>query len=248
MPYLIESQEWHLIQTLGGCLEGRKAHNKPVGITSRLDIYHKLCEVELRQIFVGKEFGLELSDDVFNECRTRLRRLCETLNSLVDDRFIPLEGEESNAHYSLLSKLVHFLRAQNRASSVDAFDLIYGSHQTLFCLPQSLEEVKEVIKVCEEWNEFSLQLVSPFIEQSDVPAKLVKDGNPWSETKTRKHALQTFSAIFRHITCGSEHELMLRLSTAPPVGGLTPRLHLLLQCCQAAGQWAEAFCDNEYNE
>ena len=266
MPNLNDCPEWRLIQGLSAALEARKAFHVPGetknGSTSgETTAYPKLVEYELRRVFERSESGLDLLDEAFGKCRSRLGRLCDILDKLVQPRFLVRsdENKRSNqatnlpnkAKYPHLSGLLHFLQRQLEKNLIATFDLACGPNQTLFILPQDVKGVKEVMNVCAEWNNtisqyvFSEDLMPPFSTQSCIPQSPERHGALWLDTNMRDQAIAAFRNIFRHMTCEDEHEILLKLTEEPRGVFLMPKLQILLRQCPAVDQWAEALVENE---
>ncbi|KAJ5622969.1 hypothetical protein N7490_011574 [Penicillium lividum] len=158
MPYLVESNEWRLLQGLGRLLGPRKARYQlqagPLDNHNEVESHAELIEVELRRVFMVKEIPRNLDPAEFELCQAKLNSLCLLLDGLT---------RSSNAHsgpegpsYPHLRALTNFLE-----STSGAVDLASGPNETLFRLPRDAGKLCDCLQVVTECNDALVRLLAP---------------------------------------------------------------------------------------
>lgn len=244
MPYLIESNEWRLLQGLGLLLDKRKAryhgHSVPLNNPKEVHPNAELFEVELRRTFMVKEVPQNLNPIDFGDCQAKLNSLCGLLDGLVmlrSDRSVP-KGEV----YPHLRALTGILE-----STSGAVDLANGPNQTLFRLPDGVVELSKCLRIVTECNDtLSRLLASPLQESAVQPFQKQQKKRMWKKARIRNRATFVLEALFERFRCGTPHEVLLKLIEDPDEDSVLPSLQLMLSPCPDLEPWQEVRCDSVY--
>jgi hypothetical protein len=158
------------------------------------------------------------------------------------------EHSVADSTYPLLQGLIRYLEELNRTASnleapTELFDLASGPHQTLFRLPEDMNELKNELKMVTECNDFVGQLFTTNRESLHRSMPKAKE-QVWTDTRLRDRAATVLGTIFERFKCGIRHEVMLKLSEDSDKGIPRPKLHLLLSSCLDSDRWEEALCDS----
>jgi hypothetical protein len=267
MPYLLECNEWRLLQTLGLLIEQRRSHFDTNGLEgldcldSRSEelvapsLAAELFEVETRHVFVPKDCSRTLSTAEFDEGQRKLKAVCELLDRIVHPRHRANQPPESLhganqppedlAAYSHLGSLVSFLR---RSGPAEPFDLATGLRPTLFKPPDDPAELKTTLAVITNYNNSIARLfASPAQEASFLPVSKEIRRKTWNDLRIRRRATSALGAVFGRLRCGTSHEVMLNVSDDADDGAPVPTLDLRLSSCMhsargSGGGWLAVRC------
>lgn len=249
MRYIIECGEWRLLQALGKLVGQRKSRFVPTSVADSAipdclsggpsdNLSQGLLEFELRRVFLLNAVSRALSDSEFEECDTRLKELCHLLNGLVDPRFATRSGLD----YPCLRELVEFLQ-----DSDETYDLASSSNPSLFKPPDDDYQLSRALKQVTEHNDFltrALSLPTRDRESRSRPAKRAERQRKrsWKDLEMRDRATSTLGALFDHLKCGRNHEIILKLSEEPENGTVSSELDLMLSTCPDRCGWLEVHC------
>lgn len=244
MRYIIECGEWRLLQALGALVSQRKSRFVPGSVKanspSRPDcpsLAEGLLEFELRRIFLLNDFSRTLSDAEFEECDMRLRTLCKLLDKLVDPRLVKGIGPD----YPCLRAVVELLQ-----DSDETYDLSSSSNPSLFKPPDDEDELKRALALVTEHNDFLARVLSPSSTREPTTRPVPKRDSKrtrktWKDSALRDRATATLRALFDHLRCGRNHEIILKLSD-PDTGTIPRELNLMLSTCPNQCGWLEVQC------
>jgi hypothetical protein len=242
MPYLVESNEWRLLQGLGRLLGPRKARYLlqagPLDNHNGVQSHAELIEVELRRVFMVKEIPRNLDPAEFELCQAKLNSLCLLLDGLT---------RSSNAHsgpegpsYPHLRALTSFLE-----STSGAVDLASGPNETLFRLPRDAGKLWDCLRVVTECNDALSRLLAPSTHEPVIqPLQRRQKKRAWKKSTTRNRAMFVLETLFKHFRCGTPHEVLLKLIGVPDEDSVLPSLQLILSACPELELWQEARCDS----
>lgn len=253
MPYLIECNEWRLLQALGLLIDQRKSRFN-VGLLGSLDskpetsglpnLTAELFEVEVRCVFLPKDCSRALSATEFEECEQRLKGVCELLDRIVHPRVRQIT--ENTAGYSRLYSLVRLLE---RCESDETFDLASGSRPTLFEPPDDPVGLTTSLALVTDYNASLARLLASPAREARVrsASKKVIRRKTWEEPRLRRRANSALGAVFEHLRCGTGHEVMLNASEDADDSAAVPSLDLRLSSCPGlthcpGTQWLEVRC------
>ncbi|KAL8418730.1 hypothetical protein RB594_002080 [Gaeumannomyces avenae] len=259
MPYLIECNEWRLLQTLGPLINQRKSRFN-VHLLNRLDsrpethdtrllnLTAERFEVEVRLIFLlPKDCFRALSTTEFDECEKRLKGVCELLDRIVHPRHgdSQIHAAENKAGYPRLSSLVRLLE---HSESDEAIDLTSGSRPTLFKPPDDPADLEASLTLVADYNNSLARLfTSPAREGRARPVSKKIRRKTWKDPRLRRRATSALGAIFERLGCGMGHEVMLNVSEDADDGAAVPSLDLRLSSCTdstpcPSAQWLQVRC------
>ncbi|KAH7322580.1 hypothetical protein B0I35DRAFT_426067 [Stachybotrys elegans] len=238
MPYLVESNEWRLLQRIGRLLNQRKApfrappHEHRGG---RLNA--ELLEVELREVFVTREYPQDLPLKDFEDYQATLISLCSILDGLVC--FRKTGRTILGKTYPQLSAL-----AEHLESTTSILDLIDGPNETVFRLPQDPAELRQCLDVATKCNTGLPRLLEPMPhEPAKPPISFQRSKTAWKKARIRNRATVVLGRLFGHFKCQQPHEVLLKLVEDPDEHSSLPDLHLMLPSCHELEIWQEARCE-----
>lgn len=241
MPYLVESNEWRLLQGLGRLLGPRKARYQlqtgPLNDHNGVRSHAELIEVELRRVFMVKEITRNLDPAEFAQFQAKLTSLCLLLDGL---------ARSSNAHsgpegpsYPRLRALTGFLE-----STSGPVDLASGPNETLFRLPRDAGKLWHCLGVVTECNDALSRLLVPSTHEPVIqPRQRRQKKRAWNRSTIRNRAMFVLESLFKHFRCGTPHEVLLKLIEDPDEDSVLPTLQLILSACPELELWQEARCD-----
>lgn len=239
MPYLIESNEWRLLQRLGQPLSQRKALYQvktpyPLGNHGTAE----LLEIELRRLFMVKTYPQNLESSVFQQCQANLSRLCSLLNDLAEPRIVN-KGPPGQTHPRLRA-LAEFLE-----TTTGAVDLVAGPNQTIFSLPQDPGKVRRRLDIVTKCNNELDLLLEPPPQESVIPSALMRQQSKtaWKKARVRVQASLVLGKLFEHFRCEASHEVLLKLIEDFDEHSTLPSLQLMLSPCHKPEPWQEVLCD-----
>ncbi|KAK4233927.1 hypothetical protein C8A03DRAFT_47630 [Achaetomium macrosporum] len=249
MPYLIECNEWRLLQTLGLLIKQRKSRVN-INLLDSLDSKsetHELFEVEVRRVFMPQDCSRALSATEFDECEQRLKGVCGLLDRIVHPRngVSQIHVAENNAGYSRLRSLVWLLE---HSESDEIVDLARGSQPTLFKSPDDPVELKLSMELVADYNDSLARLLaSPVREVRVRPVSKKIWRKTWKDLTLRRQATSALGAIFERLRCGMGHEVMLNVLEDADDGAADPSLDLRLSSCTDStlcpgDQWLQVRC------
>lgn len=245
MPYLLQSNEWRLIQGLGRLLDERKAPHQVQSGTSmppnhgkRVHPEAEFFEIELRRAFRVQEFPHNLEPEVFEQCEAKLRSLCLLLDQLAWTQ--SAHGHTGEPNYPRLRALSGLLQ-----STSGAFDLANGPNQTLFRLPSDSAELNRCLRIATECNDTLDRFTAPATQEPMVqPLQRQQNRRMWKKARIRNRASFVLRALFEHFRCGMSHEVLLKLMEDPDEESMLPSLQLMLSSCPDPDSWQEVRCDS----
>ncbi|KLU82019.1 hypothetical protein MAPG_01098 [Magnaporthiopsis poae ATCC 64411] len=239
MRYIVECREWRLLQALGALVGQRKSRFVPDSIKANSlslpdgpSLAGGLLEFELRRIFLLNDVSRSLSDVEFEECDMILRTLCNLLDKLVDPRL----ARGSGSDYPCLRAVVGLLE-----DSDETYDLASSSNPSLFKPPDDEAELERALAVVTEQNDLLSRILSPSTREPAIrPARrdLKRRRKTWKDSELRDRATATLRALFDHLRCGGNHEVILKLSDSD-AGTISPELNLMLSACPDRCGWLE---------
>lgn len=240
MPYLIESNEWRLLQGLGVLLNHRKAryHDPLEPLIHRKQVRPnaELFEFELRRAFMFKEFARNLDAIEFAQCQAKLNGLCSLLDELAWPRSTHCGPESQD--YPRLRALTRFLK-----STSGAVDLANGPNETLFRLPHDAVYLSSCLNVVTECNKTLSRLIeSPPQESAIRSLQRQQKKRTWEKARIRDRSTRVLGTLFEHFRCGTPHEVLLKLIEDPDEDSVLPSLPLMLSPCPELELWHEARC------
>jgi len=217
----------------------------------------ELIETELRQMLLRADIALSLPEAKSHIFQERLRELCTLLNQLVsrpikessreeslavDDDLLFLGissnlSERTRKSYPNLVILDRFLAKVPQGSNI-FFDLLTGPYQTIFELPDNIQDVKNCLAVVTECNDILTQSFTSRFSQYPKPNPKSK-GEVWEDTRFRDRAATVFALLFQQFSCKARHEITLRLSEDLTTCTSQPVLHLLLSCGPESNFWQQ---------
>lgn len=245
MPYLIESNEWRLLQGLGLLLSQRKARyqvqssppNHPRGgghfIAERL-------EVALRQVFLVKEYPQNLEPPVFEQCQMHLSGMCSLLDDLTPPQFA--KNSHNGQTYPRLRALTGILETTS-----GAVDLVTGPNVPIFTLPRDALELGRCLDAATECNNVLSRLLEPPPQEPAIPSEpKQKSKTAWKKARIRNRATFVLGKLFEHFRCETSHEVLLKLIEDSDEHSTLPDLQLMLSPCRQLKLelWQEARCDS----
>lgn len=197
-----------------------------------------LLEFELRRIFLLNDLSRALSHSEFEECDTRLKALCHLLDDLVDPRLATGSGPD----YPCLRELVQFLQ-----DSDETYDLASSRNPSLFKPPDDDDDLNRALKLVTEHNDSLSRVLSPPTrdgESTNRPAKRVvkQRKRSWKDLEMRDRATSTLGALFDHLKCGRNHEIILKIAGDSDGGIMPSELDLMLSTCPDRCGWLEVHC------
>ncbi|KAL6881283.1 hypothetical protein J3F83DRAFT_46937 [Trichoderma novae-zelandiae] len=244
MPYLLQSNEWRLLQGLGRLLDKRKATHQvqsgpgPLNYGKRVHPEAEFFEIELRRTFRIQEFPHNLDPEEFEQCEAKLRRLCSLLDQLAWPQ--SAHGHTGGQTYPRLRALSGFLE-----STSGALDLANGPNNTLFRLPSDSAELSRCLQVTTECNDTLDRLTAPCPPEPIVqPLQRRQKKRMWKKARIRNRASFVLGALFEHFGCGMSHEVLLKLIEDPDEESVLPSLQLMLSPCPDLDSWQEVRCDS----
>ncbi|EJT68504.1 hypothetical protein GGTG_13922 [Gaeumannomyces tritici R3-111a-1] len=244
MPYLIECNEWRLLQTLGPLINQRKSRfnvhllnsldSRPETHDARLpNLAAERFEVEVRLVFLlPKDCSRALSTTEFDECEERLKGVCELLDRIVHPRHgvSQIHAAENKAGYSRLRSLVRLLE---HSESDETVDLASGSRPTLFKPPDDPVDLEISLALVADYNNSLARLfASPAREGRVRPVSKKIGRKTWKDPRLRRRATSALGAIFERLKCGIGHEVMLNVSEDADDGAAVPSLDFRLSSSQ----------------
>ncbi len=248
MSYLIECNEWRLLQALGLLVDQRKSRfnfgllDSTPEASSLPNLAAELFEVAVRHVFLPRDCSRALSTADFNGCEEKLKGVCELFDRIVHPRVS--QAAEKNAGYPRLRSL---LRMLEQSESDETFDLVHGSRPTLFKSPDDQAELKTSLALVTDYNDSLARLLAS--PSREAPARPVskKQKKTWNDVKLRRRAASALGAIFEHLRCGPSHEVMLKVAGDGDGGAALSSLDLRLSSCPGLTQrpdapWLEARC------
>ncbi|KLU87692.1 hypothetical protein MAPG_06686 [Magnaporthiopsis poae ATCC 64411] len=253
MSYLIQCNEWRLLQALGLLIDQRKSllnvdllgsldsKSEPSGLPS---LTAELFEVEVRRAFLLKDCSRALSATEFGECEQRLKGVCELLDRIVHPRI--RQVTKNTAGYPRLNSLVRLLE---HYESDETFDLASGSWPTLFKPPDDPVELATSLALVADYNDSLARLLASPAREARIrsTSKKVLRKKTWEEARLRRRANSALGAVFQHLKCGTGHEVMLNASEDADDSAAVPNLDLRLSSCLdlthcPGTQWLEVRC------
>ncbi|KAL7784841.1 hypothetical protein V8C37DRAFT_342878 [Trichoderma ceciliae] len=240
MPYLIESNEWRLIQGLGLLLDKRKApYQRPLNNCEGAQSTAELFEVELRHAFMIREFPRNLDPAEFQQCQAKLNGLCLLLDGLAWPRSAHCDPE--NQAYPRLRALAGLLE-----STSEAVNLVNGLNKTIFRLPNDTVELSKCLHVVTECNHALSRLLPPPPQESAIlqPLQRQQKKRMWKKARIRNQATFILETLFGHFSCKTPHEVLLKLTEDPDEDLILPRLQLILSPCPGLESLQEVWCDS----
>jgi hypothetical protein len=241
MPYLIESNEWRLLQTLGELLSQRRARYQ-AQLPSLLakNGTAELLEFELRRLLMVKTYPQSLELSVFQQCQTSLNRVCALMNDLADPRIANTNSTSGQTHPRLRA-LVEFLE---RTSG--AVDLVAGPNQTIFTLPHDAGKLRRRLDMVTKCNNELDQLLESPPQEPVLPSTLErqKSKTAWKKARIRAQATFVLGKVFEHFRCETPHEVLLKLFEDFDEHSKLPGVQLMLSPCDEREPWQEARCDS----
>lgn len=252
MPYLIECSEWRLLQTLGLLISQKKSRFDGDSVQSLEstprnsglpDLTAELFEVELRRVFLPQDSSRLLSATEFDECEKSLKGLCGLLDRIVHPRVLQTADKESG--YPRLHSLVRLLE---HSESDERVDLASGPRPTLFKPPEDPVELETILASVTDCNNSLTRLcATPTREAKARSASKDILRKTWKDLRLRRRATSALGAVFGHLRCGMDHEVMLNVSEAADGSASVPNLNLRLSSCTKSAdcpgvQWLEVRC------
>lgn len=245
MPYLLQSNEWRLIQGLGRLLDKRKAAHQVQSRSSgslnhgkRVHPEAEFFEIELRRTFRVQEFPHNLDPEAFAQCEATLRSLCSLLDQLAWPQ--SAHGQTGGHSYSRLRALSGLLE-----STSGAFDLTNGPNKTLFRLPSDSAELDRCLQIVTECNDTLDRLKAPAPQETIIqPRQRQQNKRMWKKARIRNRASFVLGALFEHFRCGMSHEVLLKLIEDPDEESMLPSLQLMLSSCPDLDSWQEVRCNS----
>ncbi|KAK1256248.1 hypothetical protein MKX07_008507 [Trichoderma sp. CBMAI-0711] len=184
MPYLIQSNEWRLIQGLARLLDERKAPHQLQSRASgkRVHPEAEFFEIELRRAFRVQDVPHNLDSEAFEQCEAKLKSLCSLLDQLAWSQ--STHGyAEVHTHHRLraLSGLLE--------STSGVFDLASGSNKTLFRLPSDSTELNRCLRIVTECNDTLDNITAPVPQEPILqPLQRRQNKRMWKKARIRNRA------------------------------------------------------------
>lgn len=242
MPYLIESNEWRLLQEFGRLLDQKKARyyvqGRLLNSQERVQTNSELIEVELRRVFMVKEIHQNLDPVEFERCQAKLNSLCSLLDGLA--RSTNADSGTEGLAYPRLQALTSFIK-----STPGNVDLASGSNETLFRLPHDAGKLCDCLRIVTECNDVLSPLLAPPSQAPVIqPLQKQQKRRAWKKAVIRNRAMFVLEILFKHFRCGTPHEVLLELNEDPDEDSVLPSLKLMLSPCFELESWQEARCDS----
>ncbi|KAL8367020.1 hypothetical protein RB599_011105 [Gaeumannomyces hyphopodioides] len=261
MPYLIECNEWRLLQALGPLINQRKSRfnldSRPETHDTRPpNLAAERFEADVRLVFLlPKDCSRALSTTEFDEYEKRLKGVCELLDRIVHPRHgvSQIHAAENKAGYSRLRSLVRLLE---HSESDETIDLASGSRPTLFKPPDDPVDLEVSLALVTDYNNSLARLfTSPAREGRVRPVSKKIRRETWKDPRLRRRATSALGAIFERLRCGMGHEVMLNVSEDADDGAAVPNLDFRLSSCTDSTpcpgtQWLQVRCgsiDSNWN-
>ncbi|KAL7820890.1 hypothetical protein V8C26DRAFT_426799 [Trichoderma gracile] len=243
MPYLLESNEWRLIQGLARLLDERKAAHQVQSRASgalnhgkRVHPEAEFFEIELRRAFRVQDFPHNLDPEAFEQCEAKLKSLCLLLDQLAWSQ--STHGHSGGHTHQRLRALSGLLE-----STSGVFDLANGPNKTLFRLPSDSAELNRCLQIVTECNDTLDKFTAPAPQETILqPLQRQQNKRMWKKARIRKRASYILGALFEHFRCGMSHEVLLRLIEDPDEESVLPSLQLMLSSCPDPDSWQEVQC------
>ena len=245
MSYLIECKEWRLLQALG-LLVGQSNLSRfnpgMLEVSGLPNLAAKLFEIEVRRVFLPRDRSRALSTADFNECRERLKGVCELFDRIVHPHLS--QTAEKNAGYPRLSSL---LRLLEHSESDVILDLVHGSRPALFRPPSNQTELQTSLALVTDLNDSLARLFASPTREAPVRSAPKKERKTWNDARLRRRATSALGAVFEHLRCGPSHEVMLKVAGDADSGAAASSLDIRLSSCPDLTQhpdakWLEARC------
>ncbi|KAE8406233.1 hypothetical protein BDV37DRAFT_281143 [Aspergillus pseudonomiae] len=243
MAFLLECEEWRVLQAIATLLEEGKAYCEPRALTvpGWSQDLHQLFWVELRGILAYRERDPYLPMALFHNCQVKLSNVCVLLSRLVNCRRVTVhaEGEAETCEYKgsaypFLHGLVSFLQ-----TSTGILNLAGGPDSVLLELPRGISQIEQYLYTVMECNRLIKGLFqAPTVQHgaSGQPIFTVK-GPMWSDTRHRDKAITVFRSLFERLRCGIQHEILLKVPDNSLPRHVQQELYLLLRVHKQISSW-----------
>lgn len=252
MPFLIQCNEWRLLQRLARALSHKKA---PCWLEQRDDRDQKhpqdtsvphpnleLLEIELRQLLTVAEYPHNVEDSKFNYCYERFISICSLLDRLAGPSSTNPFIVSNNTH-----GYVHLENSIDRAQkSTGPIDLVQGPNKKLFISPSNVE-LTACLGIVTQCNELLSGLVQPLDHKqpinSNQSTRQKRDKKDWKTSRMRKRARFVLDSLFQRLRCQTSHEILLKLIEDGTVDSVLPELQMMLSLCPELAVWQDIRCE-----
>lgn len=255
MRYLDQCKEWDLLQTLGSLITEKTSKFKSYPLdtsNTKLDTVRvsnfetELLEVGLRYTFlICRTHALPMAE--FNEFESKAKGLCEALDRIVHPRVRQIAETGTETSYARLRSLIEMLED---SSPDETFELLLasGSGKTLFMPPKDSDELERIRTLASDYIFSLTRLAAPPARDSRIPSRSRRETRnlreSWADLRLRRLANSALEAIFERLGCGTDHEVMLKISNDTLTHDLAiSTLNLKLSLCpdlnSVSGPWLE---------
>lgn len=237
MLLLNSCREWRLLRNLKFSLAGKLARYRQTGASSGFLHDNELAFVETELLLVF-EWGFQntkIFQDTFKVLKEHLVTTCELLEEFVNQNLISDVANRNYVSYPSLRRLAAYLEVAS-----GEFSLVNGPHLSLFMI-QPGSTVTKVLSALEGLNRIMVRICR------DPNASL----QPWNyapelperpEMPFRDRAEKVLRTLFRHFSCGIDHDVLLQLPAVAVSETPPETLEMFLSLCATRDRWYEVHC------